>query len=345
MAIDLNQINPKFRQLTDLLLFSDRLDLNMSGYRQLLREKSIHFEYFWDRFQKSSDIFWEDGEQFWSNRLSFLLSLNDKALTKSIDEYLYKRMIDLIRGNNQIDLKYNIEFLQFVEYCKVKHARKESLLHVRTYLIEMPTTVGVNKLMTIVNAFTPFLFKDLSEYAEAISRKIIQSSRCFELLLALEAKGLKLDRRPIVRLAKEILTARTPNDKNRRAFFAIINDSKVVEIFKKEYNFVYKERILGLLKGCDYRLLEDHHLRNIKNIISLDPTIADDVAVIYADKLYLRGSGHKKANADRLIRLMKTIPEVTPKKILAYLSSNNKMNDIKYIISSFPGLKKLAAFV
>lgn len=345
MSISLDKLNPKFRQLTDLLFYSDRMDLDLSNYKQLLKESLEHFEYAWDRFQKSTEIFWEDGEQFWFNRFSSLLALNDKNLSKHIENYLEHRMFNLVRGSKKIDIKYNIEYLQFVEYCKAKHARKESLLHVKMYLLDMSANIGVDKLVTIINSFTPFLFKDLSEYTEAISRKITQSSRSFELLLALEARGMKFDRKPIVNLAKEILIARAHNDKNRRAFFAIINDPEALSLLKQSYDYTYKEKLLDLLEDCDFRMIEDHHLRNFQNIVALDSSIADEFAVIYADALYSRGTGHKKANADRLIRLLKTIPQVAPKKILAYLSSHNKMSDIKYILLSFPDLKKLAAFV
>lgn len=345
MSISLDKLNPKFRQLTDLLFYSDRMDLDLSNYKQLLRERPEHFEYAWDRFRKSSEIFWEDGEQFWFNRFVSLLSLNDKNLSKHIENYLQERMFNLVRASSKIDIKYNVEWLQFVQFCKAKHFRKENLLPIKIQLIDMRSNIGIDKLISVINSFVPFLFKDLSEYTEAISRKIVRSARSFDLLLALEARGMKFDRKPIVQLAKEILIARSHNDKNRRAFFAIINDSEVMSMLKQNYDPVYKEKLLDLLDGCDFRVIEEHHLRNFKNIVTLDPSMADELAVIYADALYSRNTGHKKANADRLIRLLKTIPQVAPKKILAYLSANNKMNDIKYILLSFPELKKLAAFV
>src|SRR5882724_4870297 len=62
MSLNLNEINPKFRQLTDLLLFSDQMDLDLSEYKFLLRSnQTAHYPYFWDRFQKASEIFWEKG--------------------------------------------------------------------------------------------------------------------------------------------------------------------------------------------------------------------------------------------------------------------------------------------
>lgn len=345
MTIHLDRINPKFRQSVDLLLFSDRMDLDLSNFKSLLRETSQHFEYLWDRFQRSCDIYWEDGKQFWFDRLSFLLSLNDKSLSKRIEEFLENRMFEIVRERASIDITYDVEFLQYVEFCKVKYSKKDSLLNVRAYLIDMPSQISVDKLIALVQAFVPFVFRDLNEYAEAISRKVAQSARSFDLLLALEARGLKFDRQPIAQLAKDIVMIRAHNEKNRRAFFAILNDPSVMSLFKKDYDVVCRDKLLEMLQTCDHSLIEDQHLRNFKNLMLLDPTLADEVAVIYADKLFLRGTGHKKANADRLIRLLRNVPQVAPKKILAYLSAGNRMTDIKYILASFPELKKLAAFV
>lgn len=345
MAINLDRINPKFRQLVDLLLFSDRMDLDLSNFKSLLRESNRHSEYLWDRFERASDIFWEDGATFWFHRLSFLFSLNDKSLSKHIEEFLENRMFEMMRNSPSIDVNYNIEFMQYVECCKVKYARKDSLLNVRAYLIDYSSQIAIDKLIVLVEAFIPFIFKDLNEYADCIMRGVARAARSFDLLLALEARGLKFDRHPIAMLARDILISRAHNDKNRRAFFTIINDPEIMGIFKRGYDTFCRDKLLQMLEGCDYTLIEDQHLRNFKNLMSLDSTLGDEVAVIYADKLFLRGTGHKKANADRLIRLLKNIPQVAPKKILAYLSANNRMSDIKYILASFPELKKLAAFV
>lgn len=340
-----SQINPRFRQSTDLLFFSDRMDLDLENYKAMLREKPEHFTYAWDRFLKCSEIFWENGEEFWFNRLSFLLSLNDKALTKRLDEHLESRMFAIVRQKSEVNIDYDVEYLQFVEYCKVKYARKESLDYIKTYLMEMPSHINVDKLISIVSSFTPFIFEDLDEYARSMAQKITKSARSFELLMALEARGLHIDRRPILQLTKDIVMARKQNEKNRRAFFAILNDPQMMELMKQEYSPAFRSKLQDLLKTCDHRLLEESHLKNFKNLITLDPTLVDELTILYADKLYARTTGHKKANADRLIRLIKMIPVVMPKKVLAYLSSKNNMTDIKYILVSFPELKKLAAFV
>lgn len=346
MATQLDKINPKFRQLVDLFFFSDRMDLDLSEFKPLLKENSeYHFDYLWDRFRKSCEIFWEQGEQFWEHRLSFLLSLNDKNLSKHIEEYLEKRMFSAIRAKNELNISYDIEYLQFLEYCKIKHSKKESLASVKNYLIEMPPHLRTDKLIGVVNSFIPYVFTSINEYAATITKKITHSPRHFDLLLALERHGIWFDKKPIINLAREIILERAHNEKHRRAFFTILNDKTIRDGLKTEYNLSYRPKLLSLLESCDYQMIEEHHLRNIKNIVELDPGLIDELAVIYADKLYHRSTGHKKANADRLIRLLKMIPQIAPKKILAYLSSNNKMSDIKYVMSAFPELRKLAIFV
>ena len=52
-----------------------------------------------------------------------------------------------------------------------------------------------------------------------------------------------------------------------------------------------------------------------------------------------------KANIDRIIRVLKTFPQFSPKKMLVYLANNNRMTDIKYLLNAFPDLRKLAAFI
>lgn len=346
MGLQLDRINPKFRQLTDLLLFSERMDLDTSEFKSLFKESyEYHFEYFWDRFTRASDIFWEDGESFWFSRFNFIFSLNDKNLIKHVEEFIEKRMLNMIKSKHSIDIKWDIELLEFLELCKVKYSRRESLDSIKEYLIEMPSHLNAEKIIKIINYFIPIVFLSLNEYVGIIAKKITQSARHYDLLLALEKQGIPFDKQPIIRLAFELITDRAHNDKNRRAFFTIINDSHIRNELKKIYNSSYREKLLSFIESCEYAIIEESHLRNIKNLIDLDISIADDLAIVYADKLYHRKAGHKKANADRLIRLLKMIPEIMPKKILVYLSSNNKMSDIKYVLSAFPDLRKLAAFV
>jgi hypothetical protein len=342
----LENINPKFRNLIDLLFFSNRMNLDLSEIKSLMKDNhNNHIDYLWDRFQKSSQIFWEDGQSFWQHRLSFIFDLNEKSLTKDVESYIEKRMHSLVHTKREPSVKHDVEFQQYLQYCKIKHSRKETLLPVKEYLLEISSTVRAAVLIKVVSVFIPFVFKDMNEYTDLVSKKITQSSRNFDLLRELEKEGVVFNKQPVFQLAKDLLLDRVLNDKNRRAFFRLLADPNILEKLKDIYKPAYKTRLLNLLEASEYQEIEGNHLNNVKNLLELDPTLGEELANIYADKLYQRRTGHKKANADKLIRLIRAFPQVQPKKVLAYLSSNNRMSDIKYILSAFPELKKLAAFV
>src|SRR5574339_339490 len=152
MTPSLGKINPKFRNLTDLLFFSDRMDLDLSEYKSLLRENHAeHREYLWSRFQKSSEIFWEQGSQFWNHRLEFLFSLGESSLSADVSTFIEKRMFNLVKMKSTIDIKHDIELQQFYEYCEIKTKRKESLQTVKDYFFSMPSHVAAPKIIQIID--------------------------------------------------------------------------------------------------------------------------------------------------------------------------------------------------
>jgi hypothetical protein len=345
MASIYENLNLRFRNLTDLLFYSDRLDLDLSEYKLLYKEnRTIHSTYILNVFKRTSDIFWENNDSFWVNRLTFIFSLNEKHLSEEVSSFIQKRMLNLIKFKPDIDIKYDVEFQQFVAYCKVKLQRGEDLSLIKEQFLSLPSNNSAERLMQIVPNFIPIFYKDINEYLDYIIKRIPQSGRNFELLLELEEMGLCYNKAPIFSLAKELLLERPFNDKNRRALFSLLYDDAILASLKKIEHPI-KDRLLGLLNTSSYKDIEDRHFSNVKHLLELDPSLSDDVANIYATRLYARGSGHRKSNADRLIRLLTLFPQIQPKKVLAFLSSNNKMIDIKYMLSAFPELRKLAAFV
>jgi len=346
--LGIEKLNPKFRHLTDLLFFTDRTDIDFSSYKLLLKDKEnaeAHLVYLIDRFEKASTIFWEDGPKFWAHRLNILFSLDEKGLIQNISHTIENKLHNLLRHKSRVSIKYDIEFQQFLEYCKLKNSRGESLQSVKDYLLSLSSHTDIDSLIPLMNHFIPLLFKDMSEYVDVLLKKITQSARNFDLLCQLEQKGVVFNKQPLFQLAEDLLLTRALNDKNRRALFSMMNDVHVMSHLKKQYSAVDRPRLLDFIEACDFQDIEHNHLENVKNILQIDDSVGDDLAIIYADKLFARRTGHRKANADRLVRLLRTFSRIQPKKVLAYLSSNNKMTDIKYVLSAFPDLKKLAAFV
>jgi len=337
-------LNPKFRNLTDLLFYSDRMDLDLSEYKSLYKENRVdHAAYILNVFKRAVDIFWEDNQSFWINRLTFFFSFNEKQISEEMSSFLEKRIFNLFKFKLDINPKYDIEFQQFLAYCTVKLQRNEELNLVKEHLLSLPSSTSATRLMQIVPHFVPLFFKDINEYTDCIIKKITQSARNFELLRELEGLGLSFNKQPIISLAKDLLLERVYNDKNRRALFALLHDNTILASLKTIQ--VPNARLISLLSASDFKEIEDRHFSNVKHLLELDSSLGDELVNIYASKLYARGTGHRKANADRLIRLLRMFPQISPKKVLAFLSAHNKMIDIKYMLSAFPELRKLAAFV
>jgi hypothetical protein len=341
--LQLDKVDPNFRKAADLLFFTDRTDLGIDDkFVTAFLNNEHHHPYLWDRFQRSTEIYWD--ESFWLNRFGVTISLSKKFVDET-EAYLlsqFKRKLNHIWDGKPINDNSRI---QFVAWTKVKSQRKLSTTIIKEFLLVLPYNTGANDLVKIVENFIPHIFPSMDDYITAISQKVAQSARAFQVLHQLERQGIKIDRQPLLKLASDLLSKRALNRKNRRSLFSMLDDASVMKHLKLSYDKDRHTRLLELIRECDYKEIEDYHLRNIKNLLELDPSIADELLSIYADKLYSRGTGSKRANVQRLIRACKEFPQFSSKKLLAYLSTNNKMSDIKYIVSSFPELKTLIPFI
>lgn len=341
--IQLDRVDPKFRILADQLFFTDRTDLNISNFKSLLGGKDVHFEYLWDRFNRGTEIFWE--ESFWINRFETLLSLDIKKIESDIETLMLNRFRNLLMAYYNASPNYHNIYIQFVAWTKVKVSKKENIIPIKELLLSLPHIVQVGRIVEIVKHFVPFLFNTVDDYIAELSKKIGQSARSFEVIKELEGQGIAVDKSHLFKMASNLLFKRVPNRPNRRSFFAMIDDPSIMAHLKSEYKPANKDNLLELVKRCEYKEIEERHLRNIKNLLELDASVADELMKTYADSLYSRGYGYKKANIQRLIRLCKNYSQFSPKKVLVYLSTNNRMPDIKHLVSAFPDLKPLIPFV
>lgn len=341
--MQLDKIDPQFRKLTDQLFFTDREDLDLTNYETLLDQSRDHVAYLWDRLIHGMEIFWE--ESFWLNRFGFLFDIIDKKNIEQIESHLLTHFSKLITHNYGASPQFNNEYIQFIAWTKVKILKKENVTPIREFLLGLSHTLHASRLPDIIKNFIPFLFQDMGEYVGILSKRVGQSARNFEVLKQLESQGLSVDKQAIFKLVTDLLFKRVPNRKNRRSFFAMLEDDSVMAYLKSEYKTDHRDKLVSLIKNCDFREIEEYHLRNMKNLLGLDPTIADDLLTTYAERLYARGTGDKGANVKRLIRACKTFPQLSPKKVLVYLSANNRMADIKKLVSSFHDLKTLVPFI
>jgi len=346
MELFIEKLNPRFRHLVDLLCFSDSKDLNISEFKALYREKhDVNMPYLWNRLVKSTQIFWENGSDYWGHRFNFILNLNDKKFSDKLENYLINRFSQLLRLKKLVDIQYDIELLQLKEFCKSKHQRTETMAEIRETLLSLPPTTNIEKVISVVKEFIPYVFKDTNEYLSLTTKKILVSYKNFDILTYLERQGISYDKEYMANLLYDLLCERAFTLKNIRAFYTLLNNQDIRELLKQRYDSKCHDKLPILLKNSPADMIEEYHLRNCKNILDLDESVANDLAVIYADKLFQKTTRHSKSNADRLIKMMNKFPQISPKVILAFLSSENKMLDMKYILSSFPSLKQLAIFV
>jgi hypothetical protein len=340
--IQLDKIDPQFRLLTDQLFFTDRTDLDISEFKNLIN-KEYHYDYLWDRFSRSSEIFWS--ESFWVNRFELLLSLNLKRIETDIESLLLSKFRNLLMTQYNASPSYHNPYIQFIAWSKAKVSKKESIKSLKDLLLSMPHFTQASKILSVIKNFVPHLFTSEDEYIADLSIEVGQSARSFEIIKQLEGQGIKIDKAPLFKSVRNLLFKRAVNRPNRRSFFAMIDDPTIMAHLKSEYKPEHRDRLLALVKACEFKEIEEYHLRNVKNLLEIDVSIADELMTTYANSLYSRGTGYKKANVQRLIRLCKSHQQFSPKKVLVYLSSQNRMPDIKYLMKAFPDLKTLIPFV
>lgn len=342
----IENISSSFRQLVDIFFFTNRTDFDLSNFKIQLAENFDHHRYFWNCFKRSTDISWENNQELWDYRFRVLLDIVSKNTAKNIEDHLRKKMFLLLISKPKIHIKYDQHYLQLIKYCQIKYEKRESLKKIRNFLIEMPAFIRAEKALGIVENFLPYVFKDMSEYVAAITTFLVYSDRSFDLLLTLEKHGHKFNKNAIINLANEILLYRNFQEDNIRAFFNLINNPDILDGLKKKYKKdTHRERLLEMLDECRSSLLEERHMGNIKNLVALDPKLANEIGNIYIDDLCLNHFYHKRSAADRIIKLINKVPEISSKKILAKLAGKGKMLEIKYLIQEFPNLKTISSFL
>ena len=341
--MQIEKINPKFRLLTDLLFFTDRKDIDLAEYKSLLNNNTDHRAYFWDRFYKASSISWD--AQFWNHRLDFILSLNDSKLSKLTAEYLEKRIFNLLKTKDKINFSYDIEYLQYVELCKIKKSKGLSLKSAREYLVLLPSYTTVKNAIEIINSFIPIVYDDANDFINALIKNATQLANQYNLLLEFQKSGVKFDKKPIANLLSNILLKNCQNDKDKRIFFSLIDDQEIIDLIKKDYDDRHKSGLKKVIKNTSLSEFRHLNFKIFKNVLRFDPSLLSDLTSSYLNSVYSRGFNHKMANIDATVKLIKEVPEVTPKKVLSFLSSKKMPLDSRLLIEKFPELNKLAAFI
>lgn len=340
--LDLSKVDSEFRVLVDLLFFTDRTDVNLLTFKDYIK-KHNNFKYFEDRFDKSTQIFWS--AEFWNHRIQSLLLLKNKRITKFIENKIEKNFLHLLSNSYKININNDVSFVQYIEFCKVKNKHNLSVHLLRQNFINICSYANIKKVLYIGDIVVPALFSSYEEYVKYLFLDIKFSNKNLKILHALRNRGIQVHIHLMNEITILMLSNRLRTSKERRLLFDLIAFPGISDYLKANWNSDLKNGLMESIKITNFYELDQNHFETIKRIINIDSSLTEDLCIIYLDKLYSRYTTHKKANIDKINKFIKNFPQVSPKKILSWLSSTNKNYEIKLLFKEFPDLNKLALFV
>ncbi len=343
MNYNIEDLNPDFRKLTDLLFLSDRMDLDLSNYKNLLKSNQNHYNYFWRVFYNSSKVFWNS--DFWNNRLSFLFSLDLKNLKKDISYNFRNKLLNEIKFNKKINIKTNTRLIQFVEFCNIKKKNNLSLYSTKQFLVKNCLYLKRENIFDFIINFVPSVFSSFDEFLEELLKLDYKSYYNLNVVLYLYKKSKSFNTNIFVSMFKSLISKKQSVRNRRDIIYKLLENNEILCIIKDNMNDDLKLKLKKLIDNSSFQEFNYNHLKNIKILISLNKEFADIVIYKYIDTIYARHIFNRKSNSDKLIALINLIPEASAKKVLSYIASKNKMNDIKYVVQKYPKLSSLLAFI
>ncbi len=341
--VNSSTLNPDFRNKTDLLFFTNRLDLDLANYKSLFEADISNVDYLLDRFFKGVEVFWDNLEEMWAHRFETILALGSAAVTRAIEKLITKRMATLLRKKLEVK-QSSIEYVQYLEMVKARWKRKESLAEVRNYLLELPDSIKPEQVILIIKSFIPYVFKDMNEYISNLCKRVIYSTRNLIILKELKKKGFDYN----VDLLKErmdIILDTNSCTKMSKAFVALLYEPEIVAHLKDKLTPAVNAKVLDLLDYCSFKELEINNYYIFQVLTNLDPKFTPLLLHAYVDTLTQRGNKHLKSNSNKIAKLTRYVPAFLAKDTFRYLVSTNRLNYIKALTIHFPEYKGLIPFI
>ena len=346
-GIPISKINPEFRLYLDLLFYTDRKDLNIDKFKNLLIENyNINYKYFIYRLEKSSEIFWSS--EVWYDKISFLLSINDKKIRKNINSFFEKRIFNLIRKKHKIDQTVDVEYIQFIELIKFKSKNNESFNNIIQEILKLSSYIKFKKLYDFIQSTIPYVFKSFDDVVEIYIDSILdlKYSRNIEFLDYLNIRGHLIDKKHYNYIFNKILEKKnSTNKKTKLLLLKVIRNNNIIDFIKNNYSKEMDDFFEQLITSCYYTDYEKDHYKNTKALIEINPKFADLILKEFSDLLFIEEFEHNRAKLDKLLKLNRFVPEITIKKIVGVLIKNNRKKEIGYLVKLYPELKKITTLI
>ena len=198
----------------------------------------------------------------------------------------------------------------------------------------------------LINSFVPILYPSTDDYIKSLYKSIILNPKNIDFIFSLDKINIKFDTKILVPFFFKLLRKnKVPTFKERSLMFKILENENILNELKKQITVKDKDYLIEGLGCCNYTEYEKCHFKNMKNLIQLDSSLTDNLVDDYLSQILVQETNHKKAKIDKILKLLKNCKQISPKKVLTWLSNNKRSNEIKYLVSSYPDLKKLVAFV
>jgi len=346
MATNNEKINSKFRQLTDLLFCTDRKDLDLAEFGELLNNcDSNHINYFLSRFDKATSISWDDNPGYWLHRFCFILSSKNKKIKKHVCSQTENRFQYFIERASNV--KDNLSVMQFVQICCARKHLGLPLEKEKKYLLGLSNLLVASRTIEVCQLFIPVIWRSKRHLIDNIVFRLPKLSHAVSLLEYLRKNGYYLDNKKIAKMAIDSCVRHEISPIKSSLFFNLLNNREVFLEFKNMYtedlrSTLYKKIEKLGTTALTYNLVG---LSILEMAIDIDPELSKPLTELYITHLYSRYVRHNRANVDRLVKLIKKIDTINPKIVLVCLTKLNKHKDIKKLIEVYPELKKLALFV
>jgi hypothetical protein len=340
------RVDSSVKKQIDLLLFTDQENVNLQNFKKILRSNApYNLRYFWDAFYRASNIFNEP--EFWERKFSIIHSLKYRKLFGKLENYLLNRLKFLLKSRKKPNIEKSIEYIQFLQLCKVKIKYKQNVKNIKMFLYSLPNCVNNEKLLLMTQSVFPDICKSATDYICQVLKIYKKFPNIFGFVDFLERKNIFVDKEEIIKIINDYFFGKNPPALMFRSsiLLEIISNNIGLEIIKKIYNINNKNKIIVLIKNLSFSQLEGQYFIHIKNLLSIDDSLVDNIMEIYLEKLYTRTVYHKRANTDRIIKLNQLSPLINFKKVINWLSKNNRTSDAQYFMKKFPEFSRLAAFV
>jgi len=341
----IDNLNPKFRHLVDLLLFTDRQDINFDEFKDLYFENTNNSKYLIYILNRSMAIYWYSGLNVWKYRFKILLKLGSPHISNYIEENCFKNATKIFKSQRTLILNFNIEIDQYFGYLFARHELKLPINNVRHHLAKNLVNLPPDDIKNLLGLIIPNFFKSGDHLAKFLVRKF-RKNPYISIVYVLFKQDMLSSKEFFIKLIYDDVFISSLDGVHIPLVSCILKIPEITEHAKQNYNNTLKKLLLSNIGNADSEHVEIDNFQILKQIGLINKELPTLVAEEFLSNTN-KNIGWQSYNYlyKLYIKLLKNIPEFTPKMLLANLSSNNQMPIIKLLYKHYPELKKLSAFV